>query len=158
MNHFTTRQARLDDLEILYRFEQGIITAERPFNETLKPGRINYYDLKEMLTLPHVHIAVAIDGDKIIGSGYARIDSSKHYLQHQQHAYLGFMYVEPEYRGQGVNQLIIEALAAWSMSRGIYELRLDVYNNNASAIRAYEKAGFERHLVEMRMGLKQSQG
>src|SRR5687767_14410120 len=115
MNQFTTRAARPEDLDILYRFEQGIITAERPFNETLKPGHINYYDLKEMLTLPHVYIAVALDGDKIIGSGYARIESSKHYLQHQQHSYLGFMYVEPEYRGKGVNRLIIDALKAWSI-------------------------------------------
>ena|SRR5688572_23706558 len=154
MNHFSIRSATPGDLEILYRFEQGIITAERSFNQTLKPGHINYYDLKEMLTMPHVHIAVALDGDKIIGSGYARIEASKHYLQHHQHSYLGFMYVEPEYRGQGVNQLIIDALSAWSVSRGIYELRLDVYNDNAAAIRAYEKAGFEKHLIEMRMGLK----
>jgi hypothetical protein len=52
-NHITTRPARIDDLDTLYRFEQGIITAERPFNETLKPGHINYYDLKEMLSLSY---------------------------------------------------------------------------------------------------------
>jgi GNAT superfamily N-acetyltransferase len=38
------------------------------------------------------------------------------------------MYVEPDYRGQGVNQLILDALKTWSESRGIYELRLHVYN------------------------------
>ncbi len=153
-NHITTRPARIDDLDTLYRFEQGIITAERPFNETLKPGHINYYDLKEMLSLSYAHIVVAVDGDRIIGSGYARIESAKPFLQHEQHSYLGFMYVEPDYRGQGVNQLILDALKAWSVSRGIYELRLHVYNDNAVAIRAYEKAGFEKHLIEMRMELK----
>ncbi len=153
-NHITTRPARIDDLDTLYRFEQGIITAERPFNETLKPGHINYYDLKEMLSLSYAHIVVAVDGDRIIGSGYARIESAKPFLQHEQHSYLGFMYVEPDYRGQGVNQLILDALKAWSVSRGIYELRLYVYNDNAVAIRAYEKAGFEKHLIEMRMELK----
>ena len=154
MNHFTTRPARIEDLDTLYRFEQGIITAERPYNETLKPGHINYYDLKEMLSLPYVHIVVAIDGNKIIGSGYARIEFAKPYLQHEQHSYLGFMYVDPHYRGQGVNQLILDALKAWSVSRGIYELRLHVYKGNDAAIRAYEKAGFEEHLIEMRMALK----
>jgi len=152
-NHFTTRPAKIEDLDTLYRFEQGIITAARPYNETLKPGHINYYDLKEMLGLPNVHIVVAVDGDKIIGSGYARIQSAKPFLQHEQYAYLGFMYVEPGYRGKGVNQLILDALKTWSESRGIYELRLHVYNGNATAIRAYEKAGFEKHLLEMRMGL-----
>jgi GNAT superfamily N-acetyltransferase len=154
MSQFNVRQARIEDLDILYRFEQGIITAERPFNETLKPGHINYYDLREMLHLPYVHVVVALDGDKIIGSGYARIETAKDYLQHAQHSYLGFMYVDPAYRGKGINNLIIDALKAWSLSRGIYELRLHVYNDNAPAIRAYKKAGFEKHLLEMRIGLK----
>ena len=153
MSQFTVRPATKEDLDTLYRFEQGIITAERPYNETLKPGPINYYDLKEMLHLPHVHIVVALDGNKIIGSGYARIESSKSYLQHAQHSYFGFMYVEPAYRRTGVNQLVIDALKAWSLSRGIYELRLHVYTDNAAAIRAYEKVGFEKHLLEMRMKL-----
>jgi GNAT superfamily N-acetyltransferase len=154
MNDFTVRQARIEDLNTLYRFEQGIIEAERPYNETLRTGHINYYDLKEMLYLPYVHVVVALDGDTIIGSGYARIESAKPYLQHERHSYLGFMYVEPAYRGKGVNNLIIEALKAWTTSRNIFELRLHVYNDNAAAIRAYEKAGFEKHLLEMRIGLK----
>jgi GNAT superfamily N-acetyltransferase len=153
MSQFTVRQATIEDLDTLYRFEQGIISAERPFNETLKPGHINYYDLKEMLHLPYVRVVVALDGDMIIGSGYARIESAKNYLQHAQHSYLGFMYVDPAYRGKGVNNVIIDALKAWSVSRGIYELRLHVYNYNTAAIRAYEKAGFEKHLLEMRIAL-----
>lgn len=154
MSHITVRQARIEDLNTLYRFEQGIITAERPYNETLKSGHINYYDLKEMLFLPYVRVVVAVDGDRIIGSGYARIESAKPYLQHESHSYLGFMYVEPEYRGKGINNLIIDALKQWSVSRNIFELRLHVYNDNDAAIRAYEKAGFEKHLLEMRIGLK----
>ena len=154
MNHFTTRPATIDDLDILYRFEQDIISAERPFNETLKTGKINYYDLREMLASPNVHIVLALDGQKIIGSGYARIEYGKPYLQHSQHSYLGFMFVEPNYRGKGVNNTIIEALKEWSISQGIYELRLHVYNDNEAAIRAYEKAGFEKHLLEMRLGLQ----
>ena len=90
---------------------------------------------------------------KLIGSGYARIEASKHYLLHTRHAYLGFMYVVPEHRGKGVNQLIIEALKQWSLSQNITELRLDVYSENQPAINAYEKAGFTKYLIEMRRGL-----
>lgn len=154
MNQLTTRKAEPRDLDTLYQFEQGIISAERPYNETLKTGHINYYDLKEMLTLSHAHVVVALDGEKIIGSGYARIEAAKPYLSHASHSYLGFMYVDPSYRGRGVNHLIIEALKEWSISRGIYELRLHVYNDNTVAIKAYEKSGFEKHLLEMRIGLK----
>jgi GNAT superfamily N-acetyltransferase len=48
------------------------------------------------------------------------------------------MYTDPQHRGKGVNAIIIEALKEWCLSK-ITELRLDVYNDNPSAIRAYEK-------------------
>jgi hypothetical protein len=35
MQHFIMIPALQEDLDTLFRFEQGIITAERPFNETL---------------------------------------------------------------------------------------------------------------------------
>ncbi len=153
MDQITIRTAKSDDLAILLTFEQGVITFERPFDTTLKEGEIHYYDIDEMIKAPHVEVIVAELNNEIVGSGYARIENSKIYLKHPKHAYLGFMYVKPEHRGKGVNQKIIEALKQWAVGQGITELRLDVYNDNPSAIKAYEKAGFKKLLVEMRMGL-----
>ncbi|HEX9509844.1 MAG TPA: GNAT family N-acetyltransferase [Puia sp.] len=154
-DQITTRTATLKDLDTLLRFEQGIITTERPFDPTLKEGHIHYYDLAEMIAAPHVEVVVATLGEAIIGSGYARIENSKPYLQHARHAYLGFMYVSPDHRGKGVNQKIIDALKRWALSQNMTEMRLDVYADNLPAIRAYEKAGFVSHLIEMRLGLKE---
>ena len=56
-------------------------------------------------------------------------------------------------RGKGVNKMIVETLIQWSVSRNITELRLEVYYLNEAAIRAYEKTGFKKHLIEMRMGI-----
>jgi len=147
----TTRSATLQDLGTLLRFEQGVIAAERPFDPTLKPDPNHYYNIPEMIAAAHIELLVAEYKAEIIGSGYARIEDAKHYLQHARHAYLGFMYVEPSYRGKGVNQKIIAALNKWAHSQDITELRLDVYHDNLSAIRAYEKAGFIQHMVEMRL-------
>jgi len=153
MAEINTRCAVPADLKTLLRFEQGIISTERPFDPTLKEGKISYYDLKGMITAANVELAVAVANDKIVGSGYARIEDSKIYLKHAQHAYLGFMYVEPEYRGQGVNQKIIEHFKQWAISRNVTELRLEVYDENLPAIKAYEKFGFSKLLVQMRMGI-----
>jgi len=98
-------------------------------------------------------VIVAELNGEVIGSGYARITQSKDYLKHDRHCYLGFMYVKPEYRGKGVNNLVLQALKQWAKSQGINELRLEVYNDNQPAIRAYEKAGFTPNLLEMRMGI-----
>jgi ribosomal protein S18 acetylase RimI-like enzyme len=150
-NKILIRKAALSDMETLLRFEQGVIKVERPFDNTLQADPITYYNIEEMITSPQIELLVAQCEGKIIGSGYVRIENSKHYLQHSQHAYLGFMYVEPEFRGKGVNKKIIEALQVWSKSKNITEMRLDVYYNNSNAIQAYEKAGFIKHMIEMRM-------
>jgi len=153
MNEVIIRKATFDDMDTLLVFEQGVITAERPFDPTLKTSDTRYYDIEKMITADHIEIVVAELNNELIGCGYARIEDAKPYLQHTQHAYLGFMFVIPQHRGKGVNKKIIDKLAKWSFSQHITELRLDVYYNNEPAIRAYEKSGFTRHMVEMRMPL-----
>ena len=150
MSNTHIRPATTADLPTLYRFEQSIIATERPFDPTLKADPIHYYDLAAMIAGPDVQLLVAeLDGE-LAGSAYARIEPAKPYLRHATYAYLGFMYVEPAHRGKGINSLIIEELRLWAQSRGITELRLDVYHLNTRAIRAYEKAGFIPHLLNMR--------
>jgi ribosomal protein S18 acetylase RimI-like enzyme len=153
MDTINIRKATHEDLEQLLIFEQGVITAERPFDTTLKPDPINYYDLKTMLTASHVYLVAAELDSKIIASGYARIEESKAYVKHEQYAYLGFMYVLPEHRGKGINKLIIDELKTWTASQGLTEIRLDVYYENESAIKAYEKIGFKKHMIEMRFNM-----
>ena len=153
MNQLIIRKAERNDLDQLYLFEQGVIQAERPFDPTLKEDPINYYDLKSMLNADNVELAVAVINNTIVGSGYARIEEAKIYQQHQQYAYLGFMYVLPEYRGQGINQQVIEYLVQWGKEKGITEFRLEVYVDNTAAIKAYEKIGFSKHMIEMRLGV-----
>lgn len=150
MNAIVIRKALPTDLDTLLGFEQGIIKTERPFDPTLKEGHIHYYDLGAMMMAKDVELMVAELDHTLIGSGYARIEAAKPYLKHTVHAYLGFMYVVPAHRGKGVNQKIIAALKAWALTRNVTELRLDVYHDNIQAIRAYEKAGFKQHLVNMR--------
>ncbi len=154
MKNIVIRKARPADLETLLVFEQGVITAERPFDSTLKTGQTNYYDIKKMISATDVELVVAESNGELLASGYARIENAKPYLQHTQHAYLGFMYVVPAYRGKGINRMILDVLIQWVKTKNISELKLDVYNENASAIKAYEKAGFSRYMINMRMGLK----
>jgi GNAT superfamily N-acetyltransferase len=154
MHPIIIRKAAITDLEKLLEFEQGIITAERPFDPTLEQGKIHYYDIQKMILASYIEVLVAEIDSVIVSSGYARIEEAKPYLNHKTYAYLGFMYTVPQHRGKGVNAKIIEALKDWCRSQQIFELRLDVYNDNPSAIRAYEKVGFKKHLINMRISLE----
>ena len=153
MNEVIIRKATINDLDTLLVFEQGVIAAERPFDPTLKTVHTNYYDIEKMIPATNVELVVAELGGELIGSGYARIENAKPYLQHQQHAYLGFMYVAPAHRGKGINRMIMETLEAWAKAQNITELRLDVYQQNDAAIKAYEKTGFIKNMDAIRKGL-----
>jgi GNAT superfamily N-acetyltransferase len=154
MNEIVIRPASLSDRETLLRFEQGVITAERPFDSTLKPGQISYYDLEELITAAHSELLLAELDSRPIGCGYARIETAKPYLNHERYSYVGFIYVEPDHRGKGVSAKIIEALKRWSLAQNVNEMRLEVYHDNVAAIRAYEKVGFSKHMLEMRIGIE----
>jgi GNAT superfamily N-acetyltransferase len=153
MDQVTVRTATLDDLDTLMAFEKGIMITERPFDPTIQEGDVHYYDIAHMITAAHVEVAVAELGGEVIGSGYVRIEDAKVFLKHKKHGFLGFMYVKPEHRGKGINQKVIKALQQWAISRGVNEFRLEVYDENSPAIKAYEKLGFTKLLIEMRMEL-----
>ena len=145
------RPATPDDLPTILKFEQGIIETERPFDPTLQPGKFHYYDLSARIKDPDAAVVVAEDNGKVIAGGSAVIKQGNRYNIFNDYAFLGFMFVVPEYRGQGVNSLIIEALIDWSRKKGLSEIRLQVYSDNQPAIRAYEKVGFKKILTEMRL-------
>jgi len=149
------REAGERDLARLLELEQGVIDAERPFNALLKSESAFYYDIERLISSPESHLLVAEVESEIIGTGYAQIRDSKPSLAHKQHAYLGFMYVSPMHRGKGVNAKLINQLIDWSKRRGISDLYLDVYSENDSAVKAYEKVGFKASLLEMQLSLNE---
>lgn len=153
MNSTIIRSATLDDIEVLLTFEQGVIAAERPLTSALKEDPINYYDIEAFIRDPEVEIVVAVIDHKLIGSGYIRIVGAKQHFRHSRFGYLGFMYVIPDYRGIGINGKIINALLKWGSEQGLKEFKLDVYQENEMAINAYEKIGFKKNMIEMRMEL-----
>lgn len=145
------RKATLEDLPKLLNFEQEIIKAERPFDVTIKEGPISYYDIGEMIQDTEACVLVAeIDGG-VVASGYAIPKRARHYLDHEFYAYLGFMYTDENFRGKGINAQIVGELKQWSQDQGYKEIRLTVYNENLPAIKAYEKVGFKKHIIEMRL-------
>lgn len=145
------RDATTNDIPMLLQCEQQVIRAERPFDATIKNGTVTYYDLQGLLDNPRAKVLVACAGDAIVATGYALEKPARHYLDHETYAYLGFMYTASTYRGKGINGRIISSLQQWARGQGLLELRLTVYNDNEPAMRAYEKVGFKKHIVEMRM-------
>lgn len=120
----------------------------------IKPQNAHYYDIEQLITDEDSYLLVIEASNEIIATGYIQIRESKPSLTHDKHGYLGFMYVDPNHRGKGLNQTLIEQLISWSKNKGVTVFYLDVYAQNSAAIRAYEKVGFVPSLMEMRLNVK----
>ncbi|MEL6484971.1 MAG: GNAT family N-acetyltransferase, partial [Bacteroidota bacterium] len=135
----------------LLSFEQALIKAERPFDPTIAKDPVSYYDIASYVSDANVKVLVAEVDGQIVASGYALRKEARHYLDHKWYGYLGFMYTKREYRGKGINQKVTQGLVAWCKEMGLNEVRLTVYDENQSAVNAYLKSGFEKHIMEMRL-------
>jgi len=145
------REATMADIPTLQSFEQGLIRDERPFDPTIRPDPVQYYDLKALIEDPTTLLVVAEREGEVLSCGYATRRTPRHYLDHEAYAYFGFMYTRPDYRGLGINGQVIQTLKEWASREGLSEIRLTVYSDNQPAIRAYQKVGFSSHLLEMRL-------
>ena len=150
----TIRKATKEDLPILYEFEQGVLYAERPMDKTLKASKTYYYDIPNLISDLKVELVIAEINGVIAGCGYARIKQARDCFQFDQFSYLGFMFTKEGFRGKGINNAIINYLYDWSLSRGVYEVRLEVYPTNIPAMKEYEKSGMTYSIQTMRIDLR----
>jgi ribosomal-protein-alanine N-acetyltransferase len=53
-----------------------------------------------------------------------------------------FVLVPPETRRQGIGRMLVHTILAWARNLGASEMRLEVRESNAPALRLYEACGF----------------
>jgi GNAT superfamily N-acetyltransferase len=147
------REANVNDLSELLEIEQCLIDFERPFNAVIKSKNTIYCDFPHLISDDDSYLLVVELSGEIIGTGYAQIRDSREELIHRKHSYIGFIFVSLEHRGKALSQKIIERLIEWSKSKRVNDFYLNVYSQNKTAIKAYEKAGFKPGLVEMRYSI-----
>ena len=153
MSTISIRIANLNDLETLLAFEQGVIKAERPMDSFLGQGTLSYYNIPELIAAKNSHLIVALAGKELVGSGYIKIEESSTYHKNTKHGYIGFIFVKPSFRGKRISGLILESLKKWGKEKDLKELRLDVYSKNTDALKSYNRFGFTKGLVNMKIDI-----
>lgn len=149
------RKATPKDLPVLLDFEQRLIAVERPMDISLEQHKkIHYYDIGSFIESDSAELYVATIENEIIATGYGLIKRNQPEFSYREFGYVGFIYVKDEYRGQGISKLIFNAIFNWFRTKNIVEVKLTVYEENPSAIKAYEKLGFKKNLIEMLYYLK----
>jgi ribosomal protein S18 acetylase RimI-like enzyme len=85
-----------------------------------------------------VLVAEAGDGP----AGFVHLETAVDFFTRERHGHVSTLVVAPEYERQGVGRALLDAAEAWCRARGYRLLTLHVFEQNASARRLYERAGF----------------
>ncbi len=125
MTSLTIRNARVEDIDEIYRIE-------------VKSFKIPYprHYLKILLRMAPQYFLVAEENGKVVGyiSGVARISKIGHIVS---------IAVDPDYRRRGIGNLLIEALLKKFKNDKMKKVRLEVRVSNKPAINLYVKIGFK---------------
>jgi len=147
------RQAGMPDLDILKDFQSKLVEFERPFDPTIKEGHAEYYNLENKLKSSNVLFLIAESGGKPAGCGFGEIMKSVKWSRHKYKGFVSMMFVEEEFRGKGIGGMIVERIVEWFRKKKIKDVRLQAYEENEAAVKAYMKSGFKSHIIEMRLEL-----
>jgi GNAT superfamily N-acetyltransferase len=75
-------------------------------------------------------------------AGFAFLEHQTDYFTGERHGHLGMLAVTHEAEGRGAGAALLAAAEEWTRAQGYATLTLNVFEGNARAHRAYERAGF----------------
>jgi GNAT superfamily N-acetyltransferase len=98
---------------------------------------------------------VASNEEDIIGFASATLVDEKPnaLLMPMRFVRFGSIAVAAARRGRGIGTALMQAVAAWGTAAGAVELRLNVFEFNAGAVRLYERLGYQTRSRNMALRL-----
>ena len=93
-----------------------------------------------------VYQVVAVEGERVVGACDVRPREAKGFTHVGE---LG-MYVRKAWRGRGIGKRLLAACLSLAREGGLEKVELQVFADNAAAIRLYESAGFRHEGLKAR--------
>ncbi len=136
---FSIRRSKLADLEKLVSF--AILEAKEAEGIDLSPGNVRRGILAalENDTLGRYWVLVR-ENDEVIGNVSVIREWSN--WNGGYYWWIQSLFIQPEFRGVGLVQKLIDTVKEEAQRGGGIELRLYVHSTNTRAIKAYRKSGF----------------
>jgi ribosomal protein S18 acetylase RimI-like enzyme len=98
---------------------------------------------------PDKAVLVADDDGDVIGYAYAVVEGYDYMALRGPAGVLHDIILDPEHRGRGVGQLLLDAALEFFRSRGVPRMVLSTAEQNEPAQRLFASMGFRRTMVEM---------
>lgn len=105
----------------------------------------------EMLEKQENPIFVAVEGDKVLGYGFCMMETYKQHsvMKDRVTLYIDDLCVLEACRGQHIGTAIYQHILEYAKYRGCYNVTLNVWSCNESAMKFYESMGMKPQKVGM---------
>lgn len=129
-----------------------LLEDEKKYNDNLTDYKIKDY-YKNQLNNPNKVIFGAFDKD-LIGYIYIKKITMPNGPDKNDVALIDGLYVEEEYRNQGIATKLINEANNWCKEKNIKYLDIHVIDNNIIAKKLYQKLGFNTFYLDLRNEVK----
>jgi ribosomal protein S18 acetylase RimI-like enzyme len=121
-----------------------------PFYQRAENGHIKFEGfLWEAILSPDSQVLVALYGREVVGYAIAGIDKYRPFFKMKEHGFISDLAVKPEYRRNGIGELLFIDIKKWFSSHCIKRIELRVVVGNDSARTFWERHGFKQYVRQM---------
>ena len=153
------RDTTCADQATLIAFLRDLQDAERVLCASRRPGHEVDRSCYDALLNDGAHILLTEEDGQAVGfvSGRVKVDNDELQVEAwQTHGHISDLYVVPAYRGRGVAQRLLRAMADRLQGEGACRLSIGVLSANKAAVKAYERFGFQPFQMRLDMELGSS--
>lgn len=150
------RRAKERDMDKIMELLNQVLTIHHEGRPDLFKGNCTKYterELRELIHNPQTPILVAVDeAEEVLGYAFCQLQqkSDDNILTDIKTLYIDDLCVDETLRGQNIGGKLYEAVLGFARDEGCYNVTLNVWSCNETAMHFYEKCG----LVPQKVGME----
>ena len=148
------RKATETDIPVLNKLLYQVLDVHHTGRPDIFKGDVKKYTDEELCALlkePTTPVFVAEEDGQVCGYAFCQLQEIKGHniLQDVKTLYIDDLCVDEACRGKRVGSALFDYVKSYAKEQGCYNLTLNVWSCNASAMRFYEKLGMKPLKVVM---------
>lgn len=147
------RKAKLEDCDKLDQLLTLLIRDEVQYDKTIDPGFMVIKFYENFVNDPNRCLLVAEENNEIVGYLYG-FKQQKDPVSDKKEYLLDALYVDPNYRHQGIGSALIDEFKTWCLESNATCITVNVCSENKEAKELYKNNNFVTTKETMIMELK----
>lgn len=154
MTATTVRPAREADGPAIYRAWQALRSLNAGIDSRVIQVPISEVEfmagLRDGFSRPNARVFVAEHDGRVAGFISAAVEVNQPDRLPERHVTVGYLYVDPAHRRQGVARALLDAVREWARTiEGVVHLEMTVLEADSEAVGFWQAAGFRPFLKRL---------